>query len=73
MRPDSCNQELLVKPTFENYQFLHIPSKVFTLSTINAQLIKAKENIIPETLVSDRIEVCLITDTWLRYDINYHT
>ena len=38
----------------------------FTLSTINAQLIKSVENM----LVSDRIEVCLTTETWLRPDID---
>ena len=36
------------------------------MSTINAQLINAKENIIHGMLVSDRIKVCLITWTWLR-------
>ena len=40
------------------------------MSTINVQLIKAKENIIHETLVSERIEACLITETLLRSDIN---
>ena len=40
----------------------------FTLSTINVQLIKSKENIIYKMLVSDRIEVCLITETCLTSD-----
>ena len=40
------------------------------MSTIKAQLIKAKENIIHEMLVSDIIEACLITETCLRSDIN---
>ena len=43
------------------------------MSTINAQSTKAKENIIHETLVSDRIKVCVITETWLRSDINDNT
>ena len=71
-RPSSCNQELLVKPPQKD-QYLHKPSKFFNLSTINAQSIKAKENIIHDTLVSHRIEVCLITETWLRSDINDDT
>ena len=72
-RPRCCNQELLVKPTIKNNQYLHKQSKFFILSTINAQSIKAKENIIHEMLVSHRIKVCLITGTWLRSDINDDT
>ena len=40
---------------------------------MNAQLIMAKENIIHEILVSDRIQVCLITETWLRSNISNDT
>ena len=63
----------LVKSTIKNYQNLQKPSKFFTLSTVNAQLIKVKENIIHEMLVSDRIEACLITETWLRSVISGDT
>ena len=63
----------MFKPTIKIDQYLPKPSKFFTLSTINAQSIKGKENIIHETLVSDRTEVCLITETWLRSNINDDT
>ena len=72
-RPGGCNQELLVKPTLKNYQYIYRPSKFFTLSTTNAQSIKSIKNIINEMLVSDRIEVHLITETWLRTDIDNDT
>ena len=65
-RLSGCNHELPVRPMIRNDQYIHRPSKFFTLSTINAQSIKSKENMIHEMLVSDRIEVCLITETWLR-------
>ena len=57
----------------KNIEYIHKSSKFFALSIINIQLMKAKENIIHEMLVSDTIEVCLITETWLRSDTDGDT
>ena len=43
------------------------------MSAINAHSIKSKKNIIHEMLVNDRIDVCIITETWLRSDIDDNT
>ena len=64
---------LQCKLTIKNDQYIYRPRKYFTLSTINAQLIKSQEIMIHEMLVGDRIDVCLITETWLRPDIDDDT
>ena len=63
---DGVKRENLVNVKITN-NFKNYP-RCIRLATVNAQSLKPKENIIWDYLIQNKIDLCVITETWLKPD-----